>query len=108
MMMTGFGVFGICIAVAFTFYLCFWSVSKAIKTIRNHTAHEEVKKTLGVMNVVLLSLAIYLTAFNCVVLWLFHETGNEPVTLIASVYTASVGEAGFLSAIKKEKMKSGN
>ena len=44
-------------------------------------------------------------AFTAIVLWLFAQTGHEPVALIAAFFGFTTGELWLLAGIKKAKIK---
>lgn len=63
------------------------------------------KKKIKTANIVLVFVGIFLLVFVIACLWLFEETGNEPSTLIASVFAMCGTEAGILGWIRTTKSK---
>lgn len=53
---------------------------------------------------VIITLGIFLLLFTISVLVAFFITGNEPSTLIASVFAACLGEGSICGFLKKIKM----
>lgn len=63
------------------------------------------KKKIRTATVVLVCVGTFLLLFVLACLWLFHETGNEPSTLITSVFAICGTECGVLGWIRTTKSK---
>lgn len=61
------------------------------------------KKQLGVMNIILIVLAIFILAFVGVMLWMYYKTGGIPDTLCTCVFAICGGECGVMGWIKTNK-----
>lgn len=57
---------------------------------------------------VIIVLGIFLLIFTISILIIFSVTGEEPSTLIASVFAASIGEGSICGMLKKYKIKKDN
>ena len=75
--------------------------AEAIK--KKETSKSKQKKKGRFMKGIIIGVFLFLLVFISVVLWLFYKTGNEPSTLIASVFAVAVGEFSILGSIKKKK-----
>lgn len=65
----------------------------------------EKKKKLGAMDVVLISLGIFLLLFTAAMVAIFCVRGAVPDTLITCVFAALGGECGAMAWIKTTKDK---
>lgn len=75
--------------------------AEAIK--RKEASKIKVKKKGRFMKGIIIGVFIFLLIFTGTILWLFYRTGNEPSTLIASVFALSCGEFSVLGWIKNKK-----
>ena len=57
------------------------------------------------MNKVIIFIAIFLIVFTAINLFIFYRIGNSPDVLITAVFSACLGELGFMSWIKNTKQK---
>lgn len=65
------------------------------------------KKKLGVMDLILLLVGIFLFCFTAVMVVVFIICGNIPDTLVTCVFAICGGECGIMGWIKTEKTKHG-
>ncbi|NLY08517.1 MAG: hypothetical protein GXZ11_01240 [Tissierellia bacterium] len=73
---------------------------------KRRTVRRKKKKKSGDFSKVLVAfIFLFLLAFTVIVLSIFAATGNEPSTLIMSVFGAATGELGYLGMIKNAKIK---
>lgn len=70
--------------------------------MKNQTENKE-KKSIGVMNIVLIIVGISLFLFTLAMIQLFKEYGSVPDTLIGCVFAALGGECGIMGWIKTSK-----
>ena len=61
------------------------------------------KKSVGIMNIILLIVGIFLFVFTVYMIRLFEEYGSIPDTLCTCVYGALAGECGIMGWIKTSK-----
>lgn len=64
-----------------------------------------MKKKVKVMDVVLVIIAIFLLVFVCVMIWLYHDTGGIPDTLVTCVFACCGSECGVMGWIQTTKTK---
>ena len=71
---------------------------------------DKPKKKIGTMDLVLIVIAVALTAFTVSMICTFRETGMVPDTLITCVFTSLGGECGAMAWIKttKERVRERN
>lgn len=62
-------------------------------------------KDIGVMNIILIILGVFLLAFTVVMTCLYKATGGIPDTLVACVFALCGCECGVMGAIKNAKEK---
>lgn len=65
------------------------------------------KKKLGVMDLILLLVGIFLFCFTAVMVVVFIICGSIPDTLVTCVFAICGGECGIMGWIKTEKTKHG-
>nr|DAM32646.1 MAG TPA: transmembrane protein [Caudoviricetes sp.] len=64
---------------------------------------KETKKKVRTMDVVLVTIAIFLLLFVVAMIWLYYRTGAIPDTLCTCVFAACGGECGVMGWIKTTK-----
>lgn len=64
---------------------------------------KETKKKVRTMDVVLVTIAIFLLLFVAAMIWLYYRTGAIPDTLCTCVFAACGGECGVMGWIKTTK-----
>ena len=64
---------------------------------------EKKKGDIGTMNLILIVIAVALTAFTVEMIAVFKETGMIPDTLVMCVFAALGGECGAMAWIKTTK-----
>ena len=62
-------------------------------------------KDVGVMNIILIILGVFLLAFTVVMTCIYKATGGIPDTLVACVFALCGCECGVMGAIKNAKEK---
>lgn len=63
---------------------------------------------IGTMNLILIILAVVMIIFTGIMIWLYHETGGVPDTLVTCVFSVCGGECGVMGWIKTTKEKRRN
>ena len=79
--------------------------SPAASATQQKTGKKSILSRIGVMNIILLVLAVALVAFTLEMIELFKQYGMVPDTLIQCVFVAVTGECGFMGWIKTNKEK---
>lgn len=64
---------------------------------------KETKKKVRTMDVVLVTIAIFLLLFVAAMIWLYYRTGAIPDTLCTCVFAVCGGECGVMGWIKTTK-----
>lgn len=59
-------------------------------------------------NIILIILAVFITLFTAICLWLFYEFQTIPDTLVTCFYASIVGELFVAGLIKIMKVKKGD
>ncbi len=75
------------------------------QTGRKEAEKKSLLSRIGVMNIILLVLAVALVVFTLEMIDLFKQFGMVPDTLIQCVFVAVTGECGFMGWIKTSKEK---
>ena len=75
--------------------------SPAASATQQKTGKKSILSRIGVMNIILVVLAVALVAFTLEMIELFKQYGMVPDTLIQCVFVAVTGECGFMGWIKK-------
>lgn len=57
----------------------------------------------GTMDIILITMAVFLVAFIGAMLWLYYSTGGIPDTLCTCVFAVCGGECGVMGWIKTTK-----
>lgn len=63
------------------------------------------EKDIGVMNIILIILGVFLLAFTVVMTYIYRVSGGIPDTLVACVFALCGCECGVMGAIKNAKEK---
>lgn len=76
---------------------------KHAKKTRKSKKSSQEKKSIGVMNIVLVVVGVSLLSFTIAMIQVFREYGAIPDTLVTCVFAALGGECGIMGWIKTSK-----